>query len=60
MKRVQLFNDLIKFAYSPNNTETNELTLKHEPNLTKVWEWQYKGITRIKDQDIQKDFKHAC
>jgi len=58
--RVQLFNYLIKFAHSPNDTEINELTLKHEPDLAKVQEWQYKDIARIKDQDVQKDFECAC
>jgi len=33
---VQLFNYLIKFAHSPDDTETNELTLEHEPDLAKV------------------------
>jgi len=50
-----LFNYLIKFAHSPIDDSP-----EHKPDISKVREWQYKDIAKIKDPDICREFKHTC
>jgi len=58
-ERVKLFNHLIKFAYSLNDDKSKSISLEHRPDLSKVWEWQFKDIMKLKNPDIHKEFKCA-
>ena len=59
--RVKLFNYLINFAHSLDDQDNDDKPpYEHDPNPSKVREWQYRDIAQIKDKKLRSEFERAC
>ena len=58
---AKLFNYLINFAHSLDNQGNgNKPPYEHDPDPSKVHEWQYRDIMQIKDKKLHSEFERAC
>ena len=56
-----MFNYLINFAHSLDNQGNDDKPpYKHDPDPSKVREWQYRDIAQIKDKKLCNEFECAC